>query len=344
MAASLKRVKVAPKGMGLNDFVAMQEGYFAAEGLDVEFDWKTFRGHAIELEGSGIFPAAAGPSLHRRQAGCRAGRVPLGHNLQRQRRHGPRRHRRLRRFTLGNLRSAGVENPQAGRSERHSDLGRHARGTAISMCPIGWKNICRSNTSRPSTPAGFGARLKALLDGEVEAASLLPPQIAMAEQLGLAQNHRGSVQDVVVGAGQRDTGGRARLHARTQPRRTGAGGRPAEISAAVEARGPGRIREFTTPGISASLGAANDSSISRCRARSSTKSSRRSSAGASINISRTAARRRCPFRFESESARPTPPRFSRSALHRRVIAREHGLGQELLRVHGPELADLVDRS
>jgi hypothetical protein len=34
---------------------------------------------------------------------------------------------------------------------------------------------------------GFGARLKALLDGEVDAASLLPPQIAMAEQLGLRQ-------------------------------------------------------------------------------------------------------------------------------------------------------------
>src|SRR5262249_2017962 len=32
---------------------------------------------------------------------------------------------------------------------------------------------------------GFGARLQALLDGEVEAASLLPPQIAMADQLGL---------------------------------------------------------------------------------------------------------------------------------------------------------------
>src|ERR1044072_8397606 len=44
MASSLKRVRVAPKGMGLNDFVAMQEGFFAAEGLDVEFDWKTFRG------------------------------------------------------------------------------------------------------------------------------------------------------------------------------------------------------------------------------------------------------------------------------------------------------------
>src|SRR6476619_1904211 len=39
-----RSVKIAPKGMGLNDFVAMKEGYFAAEGLDVEFDWKTFRG------------------------------------------------------------------------------------------------------------------------------------------------------------------------------------------------------------------------------------------------------------------------------------------------------------
>ncbi len=38
------KVAVAPKGMGLNDFVAMQEGFFTAEGLDVEFDMKTFRG------------------------------------------------------------------------------------------------------------------------------------------------------------------------------------------------------------------------------------------------------------------------------------------------------------
>ena len=36
MARRLHRVKIAPKGMGLNDFVAMQEGFFAAEDLDVE--------------------------------------------------------------------------------------------------------------------------------------------------------------------------------------------------------------------------------------------------------------------------------------------------------------------
>jgi len=34
---------------------------------------------------------------------------------------------------------------------------------------------------------GFGARLKALLDREIEAASLLPPQIDMAKQLGLRE-------------------------------------------------------------------------------------------------------------------------------------------------------------
>ena len=44
MARALKRATVAPKGMGLNDFVAMQEGFFRDEGLDVEFDMKTFRG------------------------------------------------------------------------------------------------------------------------------------------------------------------------------------------------------------------------------------------------------------------------------------------------------------
>ena len=55
MAENLKRVKVAPKGMGLNDFVAMQEGFFAAEGLDVEFDWKTFRGTQSSWKGLDYF-------------------------------------------------------------------------------------------------------------------------------------------------------------------------------------------------------------------------------------------------------------------------------------------------
>ena len=48
---------------------------------------------------------------------------------------------------------------------------------------------------------GFGARLTALLNGEVEAASLLPPQIDMAKQLGHAIDHRGHLPHDLVGAG-----------------------------------------------------------------------------------------------------------------------------------------------
>ena len=40
----MRKVRVAPKGMGLNDFVAQEAGFFAAEGIEVEFDIKTFRG------------------------------------------------------------------------------------------------------------------------------------------------------------------------------------------------------------------------------------------------------------------------------------------------------------
>jgi hypothetical protein len=49
------KVSVAPKGMGLNDFVAMQEGLFADEGLDVEFDMNIFRGTQSSWKGLKYF-------------------------------------------------------------------------------------------------------------------------------------------------------------------------------------------------------------------------------------------------------------------------------------------------
>jgi hypothetical protein len=47
----MRKVRVAPKGMGLNDFVAQEEGFFAAAGIEVEFDWKTFRGTQSSWKG-----------------------------------------------------------------------------------------------------------------------------------------------------------------------------------------------------------------------------------------------------------------------------------------------------
>src|SRR5881392_2383978 len=49
---SMRKVRVAPKGMGLNDFVAERDGSFAAEGIEVEWDIKTFRGTQSSWKGS----------------------------------------------------------------------------------------------------------------------------------------------------------------------------------------------------------------------------------------------------------------------------------------------------
>src|SRR5262245_18608332 len=48
-------IKVAPKGMGLNDFVAFEEGFFGQEGLNVELDWMTFRGTQSSWKGLEYF-------------------------------------------------------------------------------------------------------------------------------------------------------------------------------------------------------------------------------------------------------------------------------------------------
>src|SRR6266404_6119495 len=52
---AMRKVRVAPKAMGLNDFVAAQEGFFAAEGIEVEWDLKTFRGTQSSWKGSDYF-------------------------------------------------------------------------------------------------------------------------------------------------------------------------------------------------------------------------------------------------------------------------------------------------
>ena len=51
MSQTRLAVRVAPKGMGLNDFVALEEDFFVDEGLDVEFDMKVFRGTQSSWKG-----------------------------------------------------------------------------------------------------------------------------------------------------------------------------------------------------------------------------------------------------------------------------------------------------
>jgi hypothetical protein len=176
-------VKIAPKGMGLNDFVAMQEGYFAAEGLDVALDWATFRGTQSSWKDFAYKerpqdqPYAQGEEVL--QSACAWGSVcnasaGMGRFVNDCYGISPwaiyvradskiRAPADLKDVPIAVGMRAGSHFNVPYRLEAHLPL----------------ENIKTVNIG------GFGARLTALLNREVEAASLLPPQIAMAEQLGL---------------------------------------------------------------------------------------------------------------------------------------------------------------
>jgi len=175
------KIKVAPKGMGLNDFVAFEEGFFKAEGLDVEFDWKTFRGTQSSWKGMEYFERPQDKAVGEQviQCACLWGTISnasAGMGLIVPDCFGIspwsifvrpnskiRKPEELRDIPIAVGMRAGSHFNVPYRLEKHMPL----------------ENIKTVNIG------GFGARLKALIEGEVEAASLLPPQIDMAKQLGL---------------------------------------------------------------------------------------------------------------------------------------------------------------
>jgi NitT/TauT family transport system substrate-binding protein len=184
MTASLKRVKIAPKGMGLNDFVAKQEGFFEAEGLDVDFDWKIFRGTQSSWKGMEYFQRPQDRPYTESKEDVIQGACVWG--------------------TICNA-SAGMGRVVA-EAYGDSPWAIYVRPDSIIRKPEDLADVPVSVGLRAGShfnvpyrlekylplerikvvnTGGFGARLKALLDGEVEAASLLPPQIDMADQLGL---------------------------------------------------------------------------------------------------------------------------------------------------------------
>jgi NitT/TauT family transport system substrate-binding protein len=180
----LKRVKIAPKGMGLNDFVAQQEGFFEAEGLDVAFDWKTFRGTQSSWKNLDYFQRPQDRPYTEDRQDVIQGACVWGSICNASAGMG-----RFVPDAYGVSPWAIFVRPDS-RIRRPEDLkdvpvsvgmraGSHFNVPYRLEKYLPLENIKTVNTG------GFGARLRALIDGEVEAASLLPPQIAMAEQLGL---------------------------------------------------------------------------------------------------------------------------------------------------------------
>lgn len=178
------RVRVAPKGMGLNDFVAMQEGFFAAEGLDVEFDWKTFRGTQSSWNGLEYFQRPQDLPYTEEKQDVVQGACLWGTICNASAGMG-----RVVTEGYGDSPWAIFVRPES-KIRKPEDLkdvpvsvGMRA-GSHFNV-PYRLEKYLPLEHIKTVNTGGFGARLKALLDGEVEAASLLPPQIAMAEQLGL---------------------------------------------------------------------------------------------------------------------------------------------------------------
>jgi NitT/TauT family transport system substrate-binding protein len=184
MARTQHRVKIAPKGMGLNDFVAMQEGYFADEGLNVEFDWKTFRGTQSSWKGLDYFQRPQDrpyteDKVQVIQGACVWGSIcnasaGMGRFVSEAYGVSP--------WAIFVRPDSHIRQPQDLKDVPVS-VGMRA-GSHFNV-PYRLEKYLPLENIKTVNTGGFGARLKALLDGEVEAASLLPPQIAMAEQLGL---------------------------------------------------------------------------------------------------------------------------------------------------------------
>jgi NitT/TauT family transport system substrate-binding protein len=184
MARGLTPVKVAPKGMGLNDFVAMQEGFFAAEGLQVMFDWKTFRGTQSSWKEFDYFhrpqdrpytddkeDVLQGACLWGTICNASAGMgrvVTEGYGVS------P--------WAIFVRPDSKIRKPEE-LADVPVAVGMRA-GSHFNV-PYRLEKYLPLKQIKTVNTGGFAARLKALIDGEVKAASLLPPQIAMAEQLGL---------------------------------------------------------------------------------------------------------------------------------------------------------------
>src|SRR5205809_5260468 len=181
----MRKVRVAPKGMGLNDFVAEQEGFFTAEGIEVEWDIKTFRGTQSSWKGSNYLqrpqdkPYTEAKDDGLIQCACLWGTISnAGAGMG-----------RFVGDCYGVSPWAIFVRPES-RIRKPEDLADVAisvgmRAGSHFNVPYRLEKYLPLENIKTVNTGGFGARLTALLNGEVEAASLLPPQIDMAKQLGM---------------------------------------------------------------------------------------------------------------------------------------------------------------
>src|SRR5438552_2630461 len=178
----LTKIRIFPTGMRLHEWIAFAEGFFSEQGLEPEVMWDVYHGQMKAWTGGYKARPQDKPLLEGAQAignacvwgsVCNAGAgmgkfVPDAYGVARHAIYVRpdsriRRPEDLRGVPVAVGLMAGSHYNVPYRLEKHLPL------EDIKIEPVG----------------GFGRRLEALLNGEVEAASLLDPQIYMAEELGL---------------------------------------------------------------------------------------------------------------------------------------------------------------
>jgi ABC-type amino acid transport substrate-binding protein len=183
------KVSVLPNPIRIHELVALQEGFFADEGLEPEVQWKEF----YDLMGAwgdftGEEPVNTGPAAVRAAqksstdeiaSACQWGTINTAGSWN----------GRWFRDAYAVSRHAIFVRPES-KIKRPEDLANVEIG-------VGWlagshfnvyyrlEELLPLDQIKPIPVGGYGRRLQALLNGEVEAASLLDPQIYMAEELGL---------------------------------------------------------------------------------------------------------------------------------------------------------------
>ena len=187
-------VRVAPKGMGINDFVAMEEGYFFDEGLDVEFNMQVFRGTQSSWKGLEYFdrpqdrPFSEGGDDNLIQCACQWGTVSnaasgMGRAVRECYGVSP--------WGIFVRSDSSIYKPED-LADVPIAVGMRA-GSHFNV-PYQLEKYLPLDKINSLNIGGFSARLEALISGEVEAASLLPPQIDMAKQL----NMRSIIEDEFI--------------------------------------------------------------------------------------------------------------------------------------------------
>lgn len=182
---ALTTLKIAPTGMRLHEWIALERGYFQEQGIDPAVRWDVIAGTMASWRGKEYKerpqdqPFVEGTPDNYVTNACSWGSVcnaGAGMGKFVSQAYG------VARWAIYVRPDSAIQRPE---DLANVPIAVGLRAGSHFNVPYRLEPHLPLDQIKTVNVGGFGARLKALLDGEVEASSLLDPQISMADQLGL---------------------------------------------------------------------------------------------------------------------------------------------------------------